>query len=267
MATIYFVGGEIGGAGKSTFCMLLIEAFLRWNISYHFRDADRSTPNVGWAYDPENYPKNFPGSSKASIENKDPKAWKPVIFSEDLDDYSQADILIDLARDRDVIVNLPAQVSSSFDIWLTDGGYLDKQDRLGIKFVYFWVAKAEQRSIDLLYANVTKFPKMPHVLVCNQVRGVGEKWTSMLNDDMKTTLTAANIQYIDMPELKLSPTERGLLDRENPRFQDLITEGDSRLSLASSERCDTFINKTLESIKETGLFSSLDTTLKPQKTK
>ena len=252
MATIYFIGGEIGGAGKSTFCMLLIEGFLQSKILYHFRDADRSTPNVGWAYDAEHYPKA--ADLKGNFDATDPRAWKPVVFSEDLDDYSQADRLLDLAKEHDVIVNLPAQVSSSFDKWIDDGKYLDKQERLDIKFVYYWVAKAEQRSIDLLFTNVKKFPKMPHILVCNQLRGVGEKWTSMLTEDLKKRLDKEGIKTMDMAELKLSPVERGLLDRENPRFQDLIAESDTRLSLAATERCETFVATTIASIKACGFF-------------
>lgn len=253
MNSIYFVGGEVGGAGKTTFCMLLLEAFLKHSIPYHLRDADRSTPNVGWAYDREHYVKGFP-AIEANLGEK--SAWKPVIFSEDLEDYSQADRLLDLAEERDVIVNLPAQVSSSFDIWLKEGKYLEKQDYLGIKFVYYWVAKAEQRSVDLLFANVDKFPKMPHVLVCNQMRGTG-KWEDILTVDFKAKLSAKNIKYIDMVELKLSSAERRLLDSESPRFQDLAEKGNKWFGTGSTLRCEDLIKQTIESIIAAGFFPTL----------
>lgn len=253
MATIHFVGGEIGGAGKSTFCMLLIEAFMFHKLPYHFRDTDRTTPNVGWAYDPKNYPKNPPPKPKGSIAHKGKKEWEPIVFSQDLDEYSQADFLLNLAKERDVIVNLPAQVSTSFDTWIEDGNYLSKQEKMNTNFVYWWVAKAEPRSLDLLLANAKRFPKMPFVLVCNQIRGIGETWNSILTEDLEKSFSDLGIKTIDMPELKLAPTERGLFDRESPKFQDVIEENDKRLSIASKYRCETFMEKTIENILTTGL--------------
>jgi hypothetical protein len=253
MTNIYFVGGEVGGAGKTTFCMLLLEAYLKYSLPYHFRDADRSTPNVGWAYDSEHYVK---GSVDLAANYGEKNGWKPVIFSEDLEDYSQADRLLDLAGERDVIVNLPAQVSSSFDIWLKDGNYLEQQDSLGINFVYYWVAKAEQRSIDLLFANVDKFPKMPHVLVCNQMRGTG-KWEDILTQDFKAKLSAKNIKSMDMAELKLSSTERRFLDLESPKLQNLAEKGNKWFGTGSTLRCRAFIDQTIKSIVATGFFPSL----------
>lgn len=264
MATIYFVGGEVGGAGKTMCCMLLIECFLQYQILYHFRDADRTTPNVGWAYDTVHYPRNAANTLKTSVSAGKKKKkgdddgapevidnWKPVFFSEDFDDFSQADKLIDLAQERDVIVNLPAQVSNSFDKWLEAGDFLDTQDELGVNFVYLWVAKAEQRSIDMLLANIQRFPKMPHILVCNQLRGVGEKWDAILTDELEKSLQAKGVKIISMPELQLTPDERGVLDRDSPRLQDLVAD-DKRLGAASKARLKKFMRVTIENIVSTG---------------
>jgi hypothetical protein len=283
MTTIHFVGGEIGGAGKTMFCMVLLEGFLHYEIPYHFRDADRTTPNVGWAYDPTHYVKNstlnpsidartlkVDAESQKKTSGKSPKQakqtrsqtpdtaddWLPVIFSEDFDDFSKADRLIDLAGERDVIVNLPAQISNSFDKWIEAGDFLNIQEELGIKFIYWWVAKAEQRSIDLLFANIQRFPNLPHVLVCNQVRGVGEKWSAMLTEELQEALHDLGVRIMDMPELQLAPDERGLLDRENPRFQDLTSDSDKRLSIASKARCKKFVKTSLNNIFATGYLAA-----------
>lgn len=288
MTTIHFVGGEIGGAGKSTFCMLLLEAFSLYEIPYHFRDADRTTPNVGWAYDPTHYSKNSTpiatpktsasevvpgtpivnaeaqrkrqsqGQATATQTSDSIEEWKPVIFSEDFDDFAKADTLIDLAGERDVIVNLPAQISNSFDKWLEAGDFLKCQDELGIKFVYWWVAKAEQRSLDLFYVNLQRFPSMPHILVCNQVRGVGEKWGSLLSKEQKEDLKRRGVTVMEMPELQLAPDERGILDRENPRFGDLVSHSNKRLGVASKLRCRKFIDTTLNNIVATGYLDGID---------
>jgi hypothetical protein len=264
MATLHTVGGEVGGAGKTMFCMVLLEAFLKYEIPFHFRDADRTTPNVGWAYDSTHYPKNGTFIAKLSVTGKKKKAtgdvdpqevidnWKPVIFSEDLDDFSQADRLIELAVEKDVIVNLPAQVSSSFDKWLVAGDFLSIQEELGINFIYWWVAKAEQRSIDLLLSNIKRFPGLLHVLVCNQLRGTGEKWDSILTEDLEEFLKKSGVKTINMLELQLAPDERGILDRENPRFSDLTATDDKRLCVASKARCRKFVRESIENIIETG---------------
>ena len=52
---IHLVAGEIGGVGKSLFCKLLIEAFLKLKLPYQIIDCDETTPNVGRTYDPGNY--------------------------------------------------------------------------------------------------------------------------------------------------------------------------------------------------------------------
>jgi hypothetical protein len=52
---LHLVMGEIGGAGKSWFAKILIEAYISLFKDYIVVDADESTPNVGITYDPNNY--------------------------------------------------------------------------------------------------------------------------------------------------------------------------------------------------------------------
>jgi hypothetical protein len=52
---LHLVMGEIGGAGKSWFAKLLLEAYISLKVPYHVVDCDESTPNVGRAYDRPNY--------------------------------------------------------------------------------------------------------------------------------------------------------------------------------------------------------------------
>jgi hypothetical protein len=47
--------GEFGGVGKSWFTKLLLEAFIKLGLTWDFVDCDRTNPNVGYAYDPDNY--------------------------------------------------------------------------------------------------------------------------------------------------------------------------------------------------------------------
>ena len=55
MATINFVTGEKGGVGKSIFCRALYEYYQVNGIAFKFFDADRTNPDVGVIYEPQNY--------------------------------------------------------------------------------------------------------------------------------------------------------------------------------------------------------------------
>lgn len=266
MGTIHFCGGEVGGNGKTTFTSLLIECYLKYEASFQLRDADRSTPNVGWAYDSLHYSKEVKDkpstytSRKVKLKKEQENealedTWEPLIFSEDLVDFSIADKLVDLGKETDLIINLPSQVRVPFDKWFDAGDFSNKQERLKVKFIYWWVAKPEQRSIDLLVENVNKYPNMPHVLVCNQLKTVGMSWERMLTDDLKALFKSKKIITMDMPELILSPAEKILLGEDNPRFCDLIEDDDERLSMASKCRCEVFLEKAMNNIIATGFFS------------
>lgn len=52
---LHLIVGEIGGVGKSWFCKMLIEAYISLLREYYIVDCDETTPNVGRAYDPDNY--------------------------------------------------------------------------------------------------------------------------------------------------------------------------------------------------------------------
>jgi hypothetical protein len=52
---LHLIVGEIGGVGKSWFCKMLIEAYISLMREHYIVDCDETTPNVGRAYDPDNY--------------------------------------------------------------------------------------------------------------------------------------------------------------------------------------------------------------------
>ncbi len=70
MATINWITGEKGGVGKSLFCRAFIEYYQSQNIAFKLIDADRTNPDVGLIYEPQNYrpffEKKEPGSSVSS---------------------------------------------------------------------------------------------------------------------------------------------------------------------------------------------------------
>jgi hypothetical protein len=261
MTKLHLVTGEIGGAGKSMFAKMLIESYQSMGIDYHLVDADRTTPNVGLCYDRENYqlaavaPKA--GQKKGQV-GKDLIGDNRIHFSEDLDDFSIADRLIDLAIDRDVIINLPAQVSGIVNKWIDTCDLLGniKAD-LGIETIAWFVARPNSRAIELLEADYRYHQKkMQFVLVKNQLRGTGAKWENILNENVCEFLNTANIAQIELPELILAPHERDIFDREYPTFSELLESADKRLGIASKMRTRKFLIEAIENIKSTNFIKS-----------
>lgn len=258
MTKLHLVTGEIGGAGKSMFTKMLIECYQLMGIDYHLVDADRTTPNVGLCYDRENYQLATvaakAGQRKGQV-GKDLIGDNRIHFSEDLDDFSIADRLIDLAIEKDVIVNLPAQVSGIINKWIDACDLLGNiKTDLGIETIAWFVARPSSRAIELLEADYLYHQKkMQFVLVKNQLRGTGAKWENILTESIQEFLKTENIAQIELPELILAPHERDLFDREYPTFSELLGSTDKRLGIASKMRTRKFLAEAIENIQSTNL--------------
>lgn len=254
MAKLHIVTGEIGGVGKSVFCKVLVETYQALGYEYHLVDADRTTPNVGLSYSPESY-------TPAIGRMDNPKRGQSTVdrdliyFSEDLDDFSIPDRLLDLASERDVIVNMPAQVSNIVNKWIDACDLLGKvKTEVGIETIAWFVARPSSGSLKLLKADYEYHQrKMRYVLVKNQLRGTGSKWEDLLDPDILDFLAEANIPTIELPELILSPQERDLFDREYPTYSVLISPADKRLGIASKMRTKKFLASAIDHIKSTYL--------------
>lgn len=252
MAKLHFVMGEIGGVGKSVFCKVLVETYQSLGSEYHLVDADRTTPNVGLSYSPEIYTPTI-GRTDNAKRGQNLVDRDLVYFSEDLDDFSIPDRLLDLASERDVIVNMPAQVSNIVNKWIDACDLLGKvKTELGIETIGWFVARPSSGSLKLLKADYEYHQgKMQYVLVKNQLRGTGSKWEDLLDQDLLEFLASANIPSIELPELILAPQERDLFDREYPTYSALIAPADKRLGIASKMRMKKFLAEAIAQIEST----------------
>lgn len=333
---IHFVIGEIGGVGKSTFCKVLVERYLRLlGIKFKVVDCDRTNPNVGMAYDRRNYDpaearkvKSLIADGRVAVveaesrlsmrqlqfdalkatcdelrevksvdESKencdlldiaisDLKSGEQLVgeaeqllaeaqrqydrncqpiedriyFSEDLDDYSIPDRLVLLAREQDVIVNLPAQISGVFNGWVKESGLLTFiKEEENIDVVCWFVGKPTTLSIDLLKAD-HKFHdgRMKYVLVKNGMKYQGSTWEEIITPGVSSFLKDSKISQILMPNLILGKDERKILDDEQPPFHSLLGKDDERFSPSSKGRLSEFLKLTIAEIDRVNLIPPVE---------
>jgi hypothetical protein len=127
MSTIHFVGGEKGGVGKSVLARALSQYCIDRGIPFAGLDADRSHGALLRYY----------GDYSQAC---------------DLESYSSADQIIDraLGADRQVVVDLPAQITQILDRWLNDGEVLKYATELQLKVRFWHVTDGGFDSVNLL---------------------------------------------------------------------------------------------------------------------
>ena len=91
MARIHLIDGEKGGVGKSLFTRVMVQYAIDNKLEHTLVDADITNQDVKRFY---NY----------AVDAE---------FSEAVNKGDKADIIFELAREKPVIVNLPANVSQS----------------------------------------------------------------------------------------------------------------------------------------------------------
>ncbi len=108
---IHLIDGEKGGVGKSLFARVLIQYFLDKNFPFFAVDTDRSNPDVSRIYE---------------------SVCREALFSEDEKKFYEADRIFELAFEKSVIVNLPAQVYPLVTKWMGRNNLIElgKQSRL-----------------------------------------------------------------------------------------------------------------------------------------
>lgn len=137
--SIYFVGGEKGGVGKSFFTRCMLDYFIArgWKNEFALIEADPTMNDVSSVYD---------------------KGCEKVIFSDNKFGDDEPNIIIDKAADTTVIVNLPSNVSRQFDEWSQKIGLLSPETKEYCDITYFFVTDGCHQSIQQFLTFVDKYP-------------------------------------------------------------------------------------------------------------
>ena len=235
---IHFVDGEKGGVGKSLFCRVLLEyCDSRGYLDrIHFVESDISNPDVGRIYfTDKNGKKIYTEAEFTSEDKKD----------------SSADIVLELAAKKSVIVNLPSNIYSSVTAWFERNDIFTLAKEENIQICKWFVCNGGDSSLEKFKESVNdkKLKDITHIFVRNQV--IFDDW-DFLNedDDLTKILKRENVFQMDFPQFSFG--ERNRLDKNRLTFGKALAEG-SGFGILSKQRIKKFLNTTYEGIERLNL--------------
>jgi hypothetical protein len=258
---IWLVGGEKGGMGKSMVGRTAAEQLLAAKVPFHLIDADASTPNVGLTYAKEIYA-GFRSRTSATLvaptlaedKSKDVQIAEQIIFSGDDSTYLQADRILLLAEQKNVLVVLPSQVAAYVQRWLDDNdviGMLDDPSNT-IDIVHFFVSNGTAESIALFKQSVESSQgKIPHVLVLNHgvVTDINWKWFDY-DRAVSKYLEGYGYNAIVFPELLLDPLVKSKILTENISFGDALKA--NWMPKPSARRLNKWLREATQALASSG---------------
>ena len=166
MSKIHLIDGEKGGVGKSFFAKTLLEYFLEKKNTYTLIDADQSNPDVYNLY---------------------PEGGHQIIFSDVEAKYHLTDIIFELALDKTVIVNLPAQVQDKLQGWIERSNIFDICAENNVEICRWFVSNGGYDSIKLFKETLPYYgEKATNVFVKNL--DMTDDWTFLKEDTEFTNL-------------------------------------------------------------------------------
>lgn len=252
--SIYIIGGEKGGVGKSFICRCLIEYFIKkgWENSFTLIDADPTIDDVSSIF--------------SSISQK-------VIFSDDKFQFDNPRLIFSEAELKAVVVNLPSNVCRQFDAWINGSGMLEPEVREEFgEIIYFFVSDGCYRSAKQFVEQVETYSaeRIRHVLVLNPGRLTQASNFTYLEEDEDKLLTNAikkhNVPVMLAPELASNLQYDS--DKNNLTYEQLQ---DKQTNLYQKHKVKTFlknVNLFFDQIFASDINqpNGLDNLIKEQKT-
>ncbi|MBD2435080.1 MULTISPECIES: hypothetical protein [Fischerella] len=231
MARIHLIDGEKGSVGKSLFTRVMVQYAIDKKLEHALVDADMTNQDVKRFYD-------------YAVDAE---------FSEAVNKGDRADIIFELARNKPVIVNLPANVFPLVNNWIKKGRLLEVADKYGVDICKWFVCDGGFESIDLFYQSMNLHKdKMLHVFVRNL--GKTDDWSFLEDDAIYQDLQAKYkkiLQIIDFP--LLYPGDRYFIDSKKFRFD--APDIEETMPIMSQQRLSTFLEDSHCAIENTQLWA------------
>ena len=215
--TIHIVDGEKGGAGKSFVSRALIEYCASIKHKVAIVDADKSNEDISQLY----------------------KNVHSAFFSDDDKKANQADHIFDLAFEKSVIVNLPAQVYSKVTDWIKTNDLDEIGKEYQITFVKWFVCTGGVDSVNFFIKSLNDLgDRVTHVFVKNV--GLCDEWDYV--DEMPEFLEAKkNHKFVEMKFPKFPFWERNMIDRLGITFESALSHPE--LQVISKQRVKNFLKE------------------------
>ena len=223
--TIHIIDGEKGGVGKSFFSQVLVEYHLSKEIPHIIVDADISNPDVS-----KKYPDNSQVTEFSELEKK-----------QDL-----TDIIIELALENNVVLNLPGQILSKLQNWFDVSNIFSVCKENNISIVRWFVSNGSFDNIRIFKESLEYYSSIQNILVKNLK--MEDEW-DFLDEDveldqlMKKSVLPGKI--IEFPIC--SSRERYSMEQHSLTFTEAMAS--KELKLLAKQRVQRFINKAFEQIE------------------
>jgi hypothetical protein len=225
--TIHIIDGEKGGAGKSFVCRAFIEYCASINHEVAIIDADTSNQDIANIY----------------------PTVKFAFFSDDEKQAKEADKIFDLAFEKSVIVNLPAQVYSKVTDWINNNNLIDLGKEHSITFIKWFICTGGVDSVNFFIQSLDDLgDQMTHIFVRNL--GLCDDWKYIAEmPEFQNAATKHNFIVMDFPKFPF--WERNMVDRLGVTFSEAIAHPE--LKVISKQRVKNFLKEAYAAFAETGL--------------
>ncbi len=224
MATIHFVDGEKGGVGKSFFARTIVQYCL--DKEYSFVPIETDTSNPG-------------------LYNRYKDICQYAIFSVDEKEHYKADKVFEIAIDKTVIVDLPAQSHKAVSKWIERNKLIENSKDYGINLCKWFVCNGEDESVYLFTKSLDYYGlTIQHILVRNW--GMYDDWEDWDEDEkLQSLIKKYKVKVIDFP--KLPYKERFVIDKNKLSFS--AAREHSEITILGKQRVVDFLKETYAEIE------------------
>ncbi len=224
---IHIIDGEKGGCGKSFVCKTFIEYCKSIDYDMIIIDADTSNQDIA---------KIYPHVEVA-------------FFSDDEKQAKAADKIFDLAFEKSVLVNLPAQAYENVTNWVQRNDLANLGKENSIFFIKWFVCTGGVDSVNFFLKSLSDLgDDMIHVFVKNQ--GLCDDWSYIeAMPEFEEAIDKYNFVMMDFPKFPF--WERNAIERLGINFSDAITHPE--LKVVSKQRVKNFLKLAYEGFAATGL--------------
>lgn len=230
--TIYLVGGQKGGVGKTSTCLALCQYMLdtKPKGSFTLIEGDAQIDDVGRAYGDQ-------------IEQT-----KKVVISDDPAKASNPDVIYTTAieSDRDVVVNLPSNILDVLGAWLEKGQVIDilKEKLSGrIRIVKLFVSDGCYESIRQLEKSISMLDNsVPHIVILNEGRVSAADFSYLEDEELYQSIRKAPnfVGSVSFPALE--PGTRFFVDKHGEGLRKALEQSEEDSKFLRAKRIESFIN-------------------------
>jgi hypothetical protein len=238
---INFIDGEKGGVGKSWFAFCMTEYLVSKLIPLYLYAADTSNPTATSKYkDKERYAEFYDDSIHYTV------------FSESEKKIDYPDAILEMALERTVVIDLPAQVYTPMSNWLERKEIFTISKQNGIDWVRWFVCNGRNDSINLLIGSADFYKHQQTVVVRNW--GLCENWDLFdEREDLQAVIKKYKMQTIDFP--KLADSKAIKMDANNWTFDEAIELG--KFGMVGNSDIYRYVQKVYQMFESTKLLEAL----------